>query len=195
MILASGSETRLMLLKNAGLDITAKHPLADEDGIKQALIEEGVTALDLAIALAEVKALSISRIMPDALVIGADQLLDLKGDYISKATTRAEAEKTLSKLSGQKHQLISGAVVAEGGRVIWRGYDKAQLEVRRLSKDFINTYCDTLGDRLYTSVGCYHLEGLGAQLFHKVTGDYFTILGLPLLPLLKFLQDRGTLLK
>lgn len=196
MILASSSQTRIEMLARAGISgVVPKKPMVDEEPIKDALLAEGAAPLDIAMALAEMKALSISRFHPDDLVIGADQILNLQGALISKATDRRTAVETLEKISDKRHQLLSAAVIAQGGKVIWRAWDQAKLDVRPLSRDFIENYLDQLGDTAYNSVGCYHLEGLGAQLFHRVEGDYYTILGLPLLKLMKFLQDRGTLLK
>lgn len=195
LILASGSETRRQMLLAAGVDVVAEKPLVDEAGIKQSLIDQGAKASDLAMALAEVKALSVSRLKPEALVIGGDQILELNGKFLSKAKTHHEATQTLTRLSGQKHRLISAAVIASGGQVIWRAYDKSTLTVRPLSAEFIEGYLQQLGDAAYNSVGCYHIEGLGSQLFERIDGDSYTILGLPLLQMMKYLRDSGILLK
>lgn len=191
LLLASGSETRRTMLAAAGLPIDPVRPLVDEEAIKEALLEEGAGPLDLAMALAEVKALSVARLYPDKLVLGADQILDLGGEILSKASTKAEAITTLQRLSGKSHRLLSAAVIAKGPDILWRGWDKASLTVRPLSDDFINRYLEDLGEAAFTSVGCYHLEGRGAQLFEKVDGDYYTILGLPLLQIFKYLRESG----
>lgn len=194
IILASGSETRQKMFKSAGIHAQIAPPHVDEGTVKESLKAEGAKPLDIAFALAELKAKSISVLYPDALVIGADQILDQKGNLLTKAKNRAQAQATLRTLSGEKHRLLSAAVAVQAGQVIWRGSDRADLTVRPLSDPFISHYLDQLGDRAYNSVGCYHLEGLGAQLFQKVDGDYYTILGFPMLGFMQFLRDRGVIL-
>lgn len=188
LILASGSKTRANMLQQAGVKFQTMIPVADEDAIKADLLESGAPARMVADALAETKARTMSYVHPEALVIGADQILVKDGEVFSKATNRGEARKTLIALSGGEHQLISAAVVCENGQAIWRHIDVVKMSVRSLGEDFIDEYLDKLGDDAYWSVGCYQLEGLGAQLFTKVEGDYFTVLGLPLLPLMDFLR-------
>ncbi len=191
VILASGSKTRKKMLENAGVPIIVSPSNVDEEAIKASLISEAVPARDIADALAEAKARTASYRHPMDMVLAADQIL-VQGDTVfSKATNCAEAFEALKQLSGNQHKLISAAVIYEQSQPVWRHVDEAVLRVRPLSDDFINHYLDELGDDAFWSVGCYQLEGLGAQLFEKIDGDYFTILGLPLLPLLDFLRRRG----
>lgn len=191
LILASKSKTRQSMLRNAGIEFAVQTAPVDEAEIKASLIADNVPARDIADALADAKARSISLMNPEALVLGADQILVQDGRVFSKAKTRAEAEAKLSDLSGKSHQLISAAVIYEQGQPIWRALDSATLHMRALSSDFINDYLNALGDDAFWSVGCYQLEGLGIQLFEKIDGSHFTILGLPLLSVIDFLRRRG----
>ena len=195
IILASNSKTRARMLKDAGLDVDILAANIDEAEIKYSLLQDGAPADQIAIILAEMKAANVSRRCECDLILAADQILSLGGELLSKASNRAEAEATLKKLSGKKHELISAAVIMENGNTIWHDIQKATLDVRNLSDDFISQYLDALGDDAFWSVGCYQLEGLGAQLFNSVKGDYYTVLGLPLLPIFKFLRDRGDMIK
>jgi len=191
VILASNSKTRALMLKNAGLEFDIQAARVDEDTLKTAMIADFVSPRDIADALAELKARAVSYLHSDALVIGADQLLVKDGVIFSKANNRHEAETVLRTLSNSEHTLISAVTVYQNGQPIWRELDTASLLVRPLSDGFIEEYLDKLGADAFWSVGCYQLEGLGAQLFTKVEGDHFTILGLPLLPLLDFLRRHG----
>ncbi|MFC3053667.1 Maf family protein [Kordiimonas pumila] len=193
LILASGSITRAKMLRSAGVDFTVIKPMADEEGLKETLLAEGLPPRDMADALAEVKARSVSMLKPDAFVLGADQILELSGQVFSKATTLAEAKKTLSALSGHTHQLISAAVVYQNGQAIWRSIDSVKMHMRPISEDFIDMYLGKMADDALWSVGCYQIEGLGSQLFTRIEGSHFTVLGLPLLPLLDFLRRHGIL--
>lgn len=195
LILASASKTRADMLQKAGVSFDIEKALIDESPLKAALMAEEAPARDIADALADAKARSVSFLNPDALVIGADQVLALGGSFFSKAKNREDAEKTLTALSAQTHDLYSAAVVYLGGQPLWRTVAKVSLSMRPLSADFIATYLDELGDDAFWSVGCYQIEGLGAQLFTRIKGDYFTVLGLPLLPLLDFLRGYGLLKK
>ncbi|PCI63875.1 MAG: septum formation protein Maf [Kordiimonadales bacterium] len=195
IILASASKTRADMLLKAGVSFCTEKPLTDEGALKAALVAEAAPARDIADALADAKARSVSLINPDALIIGADQVLTQGGSLFSKAKNREEAEQTLNVLSAQTHDLYSAAVVYLGGQPLWRTVTKVSLTMRPLSADFITTYLDALGEDAFWSVGCYQIEGLGAQLFTQVKGDYFTVLGLPLLPLLDFLRGYGALKK
>ncbi len=176
------------MLKNAGVDFAVETARVDENSIKEAMVAENAPARDIADALAEMKARAVSYMQPDAFVLGADQILVKDGKIFSKSTTREEAKSVLGTLSGGTHQLISAAVVCQNGQAIWRSVDTVKLDVRPLSEEYIDTYLDTLGDDAFWSVGCYQLEGIGAQLFNRVEGDYFSVLGLPLLPVLDFLR-------
>lgn len=192
LILASGSVTRAKLLAAAGLEFRVVKPRVDEEAAKASFRAENMPPRALADALAEIKALSVSRIEP-GLVIGADQLLELDGQTFDKPADRAAARAHLKALSGKTHRLITAAVIAQSGAPIWREITIASLTMRDLSDAFIEHYLDRLGEGAFTSVGAYQLEGLGAQLFTRIDGDYFTILGLPLLPMLAFLRERGDL--
>ncbi len=193
LVLASQSKTRQSMLSNAGIQFDVQVAPVDETEIKASLIAEGGPARDIADALADAKARSVSLMRPDALVLGADQILVQNGEIFSKAQDRDEAEAKLAKLSGNSHQLISAAVIYQQGQPVWRAIDAATLHVRDLSTDFIKEYLDALGDDAFWSVGCYQLEGRGIQLFDKVEGSHFTILGLPLIAVIDFLRRRGML--
>src|SRR5690606_14938230 len=182
LILASGSAIRAQLLRGAGLDFVIETAPVDEAEIRLALQAEGASTGDTAIALAEAKALRISRKRPGTLVIGCDQMLDCNGVWFEKPGDRDHARAHLQALRGCDHTLLSGVVVARDGQRIWHHLSTARLTVRPLSEDFIEAYLEAAGEAVLNSVGAYQLEGLGAQLFSRIDGDYFTILGLPLLP-------------
>lgn len=193
LILASGSTIRAQLLRGAGLDFIIETAPVDEAEIRIALQAEGASAGDTAVALAEAKALRVSRKRPGALVIGCDQMLDCNNVWFEKPGDRDHARAHLQALRGRAHTLSSGIVVARDGQRIWHELSTACLTMRPLSEEFIEAYLDAAGDAVQSSVGAYQLEGLGAQLFSRIEGDYFTILGLPLLPLLDFLRQHGLL--
>ena len=195
VILASASRTRQEMLSAAGVEAEAIASAVDEDELKRSLRQEGAPVGDVALALAELKAARVSRRNPGALVIGADQMLECGGQWFDKPADRDHAIATLTALSGKTHHLVSAAVVAEDGRRVWGQVDRVSLTMRPLSTAFIDAYLDQVGDGALSSVGAYQLEGLGAQLFTQVEGDFFTVLGLPLLPLLGYLRDRGVLLR
>lgn len=195
LILASASEARATLLRNAGVEIDIQPARVDEDAMKAALRAEGAAPRDLADALAELKALRVSARNPHRLVLGADQVLTCEGRAYDKPRDRAEARAHLLSLAGRSHQLLSAAVIAEDGRPVWRHVGVARLVMRPFSETFVDDYLDRLGDSVTHTVGAYHLEGLGAQLFSRVDGDYFTVLGLPLLECLGFLRARGRLIE
>lgn len=191
LILASGSRIRAELLRNAGVDFEIQTAPVDEAEIRRSLQAEGATVGDAAIALAEAKAMRVSRRNPGALVIGCDQMLDCNGVWFEKPVDRDHARAHLQAFSGKTHRLQAGIVVARDGQRLWHNLSIASLTVRVLSPDFIEAYLDAAGEPILNSVGAYQLEGLGAQLFSRIEGDYFTILGLPLLPLLDFLRAHG----
>ncbi len=191
LILASASATRKKMLINAGVKVEVVPAAVDEEAIKESLLAETVQPRDIADSLADAKARSVSLMYPDRLVLGADQILEQDAEIFSKATNRKTAAATLGALSGKSHQLISAAVIYGEGRPVWRGVTSATMSVRDLSDGFINQYLEALGDDAFWSVGCYQLEGLGAQLFDKIDGDYYTVLGLPLLAVLDFLRRQG----
>jgi septum formation protein len=191
LILASASKIRRTVLENAGLAFTVEAAAVDEDEIKRAMQASGATAERTAQALAETKANRVSVRHGGALVLGCDQMLDLDGTWFDKPADRAHAFAHLKAFSGRVHRLVCGAVVSRNGARIWSHIAVARLTVRPLSDDFINAYLDAAGPAVVASVGAYQLEGLGAQLFTQIEGDYFTVLGLPLLPILGFLRSHG----
>lgn len=193
LILASGSQTRRQMLEKAGVAVDVFPATIDEPALKASLIETGAPVRDIADALADAKARSVSHQHPDKLILAADQILVQDDIIYSKAKTKEAARCTLQKLSGNQHQLVSAAVVYDGSSPVWRHVSIAKLQVRNLSDTFIDWYLEKLGDDAFWSVGCYQLEGLGAQLFEQVEGDFFTVLGLPLVPVLDFLRRRGML--
>ncbi len=192
VILASGSASRRALLAGAGVDAEAVKPLVDEEGVRNAMRAEGVSVRDQAMQLAELKAIKVSRSKP-GLVIGGDQMLNLNEEAFDKPANLDEAKSHLRKLSGKAHRLETALVVAEGGVPVWRHLARPKLSIRPLTEEFINDYVETCGKMLLTTVGAYQLEHMGAQLFSKIDGDYFSILGLPLLPLLDYFRTRGVL--
>lgn len=194
LILASNSASRKAMLTAAGVPFSAETSGADEDAAKAALAANGTSPRDTADALAELKAVRVSMRHPDALVLGSDSLVALDdGGLLDKPATRADAARHLRMMSGRTHRLISAAVIAEGGRPVWRHVDTARMHVRTLSDAFIDTYLDTEWPAIAGCVGCYRIEGPGAQLFARIDGSQFTVLGMPLLPVLDFLRIRGIL--
>ena len=193
LILASGSAARRQMLQAAGLAFDVILPDVDEDAIRSTMMSESdcVEAADLASVLAAEKALAVSRAHPDALVIGADQVLALGRKMFAKAATMMEARETLDHLRGRTHELVSAVALAHGNEVAWHTHDSARLTMRRFSDEFLGQYLARSGDRVLSSVGCYELEGLGVQLFDRIDGDYFTVLGMPLLPLLAKLREHS----
>jgi septum formation protein len=190
VVLASQSVTRRRMLRDAGVPLLTHGPGVDEDEVKAALRAEGASAAEVAEGLAELKARRVSPRYGQTLVIGADQMLDCEGTWFDKPSNRDAARDTLKALSGRTHRLVVSAVVVKDSARLWHQTDAAELTMRPLSDDFIKHYLDAVGDAACHSVGAYQLEGLGAQLFSRVRGDYFTVLGLPLLPLLGFLREH-----
>ena len=188
LILASSSTVRAGLLREAGLRFETHPARIDEDAIKEAMLREGAKPRDIADTLAELKAARISSRYPNALVIGADQILVSEDRLFSKPRDIQEARAHLETLSGKRHDLVTAATIARAGSIIWRRVDIVKLTMRELSSTFISDYLERTGEDALESVGCYRLEGLGVQLFQKIDGDYFTILGLPLLAILDFLR-------
>ncbi|AWJ88476.1 septum formation protein Maf [Azospirillum baldaniorum] len=193
VVLASGSRTRAEMLERAGVRVTLAPAAVDEEEIKLAARAEGAPVEDVAEALAELKAQRVTRKHPGALVIGADQMLECEGRWFDKPADRDAARAQLQDLRGKTHRLVSCAVVIRDGERLWHHVDRARLTMRPFSDAFLDSYLNAAGDDVLGSVGAYHLEGLGAQLFHRVDGDFFTILGLPLLPLLGFLRVHGVI--
>jgi septum formation protein len=193
LVLASASRTRLTMLQNAGLDVIADPAAIDEAAVKADMRRQSAPVEAVAIALATRKAQTVAMRHPQRLVIGCDQMLDASGQWLDKPADRAAAGRQLADLAGRTHRLISAAVVVEAGHEVWRTAEAATLHMRQLGPAFIERYLTCMGDAALTSVGAYQLEGLGAQLFTKIEGDYFTILGLPLLSLLAFLRQHGVI--
>ena len=191
VVLASTSASRRALLEGARAPFTARSAGVDEAAAKAALLAEGLGPRDMADALAELKA--VRGAAGEALVIGADQTLDLEGELIDKAGSLEEARERLKRLRGRPHKLHSAVVVAQGGQPIWREVQSATLWMRPFSDEFLEDYLAREGEALLGSVGCYRLEGIGVQLFSRIEGDYFTILGLPMLGLLDLLRRHGVI--
>ncbi|MBS0362046.1 MAG: Maf family protein [Proteobacteria bacterium] len=192
LTLASKSAARRAVLSGAGVVHDAAGSGVDEDAVKAELLARNADPRAIAEALAEKKALAVSATRP-GLVIGADQTLDLEGRLYDKVETLAAARERLRTLRGRPHQLHSAVVVSEGERIVWRVTESATLAMRDFSDAFLEAYLDEDGAEALGSVGCYRLEGPGVQLFDRIDGDYFTILGLPLMGLLEFLRGRGVL--
>ena len=190
--LASGSASRRALLTSAGVSAEAVAPNVDEESYRTAMRADGVSVPDQAMQLAEMKAVRVSQ-SRTGLVIGGDQMLALGGEALDKPRDLAEAKNHLLRLSGKSHTLETAIVVCEEGRPVWRHLARPQLTMRALSPEFIDDYVARCGGALLTTVGAYQLEGYGAQLFSRIEGDYFSILGLPLLPLLDYLRVRKVL--
>lgn len=194
LVLASTSAARRAMLTAAGVAHEALSPQVDETAIKEALIAEGASPRAVADALAEAKAVKISRKLSGLLVLGADQVLaTADGRMLDKPADRDGAAAQLRELRGKEHRLISAAVVAENGTAVWRVADTASLQVRDFSEAWLDSYLDAEGEAILGCVGSYRLEGLGSQLFSRVRGDHFTILGLPLLAVLDYLRTRGVI--
>ncbi len=193
LILASASSARKMLLQQAGVPFTVRPADVDETALKNSSAKIGRTPEQTALALAAAKAEVISATAPDALVLGADQILVQDGRLYDKPETLSAAREHLRSFRGRTHQLISAAVMYLAGDEIWRGLDSAHLSVRSFSDAFLDDYLMIEGEIVLTSVGAYRLERMGSQLFDRIDGDHATVLGLPLFPLLEELRNRGIL--
>lgn len=193
IILASASSSRIAMLRSAGLEFDVAPARLDEETVAASLVAEGTTPRDLADALADAKAAKVAARHPDALVIGADQVLESDGRAVSKCPDRATALALLESLRGKTHRLWSAAVVYEDGAPVWRFVGRAALTMRDVSDAYLAAYLDRNWDEVRHSVGCYHIEAEGVRLFNRVDGDHFVIRGLPLVELLSWLTLRGTI--
>ena len=195
IVLASASMTRRRLLEGAGVPHIVEPSRVDEDELKLGLRAEGASGIEMAEVLAEAKARYVSRKHPEAMVLGADQILECEGETFDKPRHRDDALHQLQTLRGKRHDLISYAVIVRGGTRIWQGVDTARLHVRDdASEDFLNAYLEAAGDDAFNGPGGYRVESLGVQLFSKIDGSHYTILGLPMMVLLDYLRANGILM-
>jgi septum formation protein len=193
IVLASQSIHRKTLMENAGLNFTCQPADIDERTIELAIKDTGATPKELALILASAKALDVSQKIPGAYVIGSDQTLSLNDELFHKPEDMEAARRTLLKLSGQTHTLNSGVSIAKDGETIWQHVSIAELTMRELSPEFVGRHLSRAGEQILTSVGAYQLEKEGVQLFDKIEGDFFTIVGLPMLPLLAQLRELNVI--
>jgi septum formation protein len=195
VILASGSAARRAMLQAAGVVFDVMPATIDEEHLRQALLADNadIGPVEIAAELAAAKAAAVSQQQPDALVIGSDQVLDIEGDLLTKPGDAAGVRASLERLSGRTHALHSAVALAQNGIVLWSSSDTARLTMRPLTAAAIERYVDAAGDGVHQCVGAYQIEGLGIQLFDRIEGDHFTILGMPLLPLLAQLRTRGAI--
>jgi septum formation protein len=194
VVLASASGVRRRLLENAGVSVIIDPGRADEEEIKRAMHADGAPVEACAERLAEIKALRVSGRHQGAIVLGADQMLELDRVWFDKPADREQAAEQLAALAGRTHRLVSAVAAVRNGARIWGHAASARLTMRPLTRQFIGAYLAAAGDQALQSVGAYQLEGLGAQLFSRIEGDYFTVLGLPLLPVLAFLREHGVVM-
>ncbi|WP_298968818.1 nucleoside triphosphate pyrophosphatase [uncultured Roseobacter sp.] len=193
LILASGSEIRAQMLRQAGVKFTIQPGRVDEDMVRDAMLAENAPPRDIADALAEMKARKVSDKNPDALVLGCDQVLDHQGTLFSKPQSPEEAIDQLHQLRNDRHSLLSAAVIYDGGKPVWRHVGQVRLRMRDATDDYIIGYVARNWDSIRHAVGAYKLEEEGVRLFTRIEGDYFNVLGLPLLELLAYLTLRGEL--
>jgi septum formation protein len=191
ILLASSSQTRLQMLRAAGLAVDAAAPRVDEASIRDALVAEGAHPRDIADTLAEMKARKLAEKHPDKLILGCDQVLALDRQTFAKPETPDEARAQLRRLRGTSHKLLSAIVAYENAEPVWRHVAEARLTMHQISDSYLDDYVHRNWDSIRHSVGCYKIEEEGVRLFSAISGDHFTILGLPLLPLLAWLGTRG----
>jgi len=191
IILASGSAIRAQLLRQAGIDHTVETAKIDEAMVTESMTAAKALPRDIADTLAEMKARKVSDKHPEALVIGCDQVLDHRGGMLNKPATPDDALRQLKTLRDDRHSLLSAAVICEGGRPIWRHVGQARLRMRKASDAYLDDYVARNWDSIQHAVGCYKLEEEGVRLFTAIEGDYFHVLGMPLLELLNYLTLRG----
>jgi len=193
LILASASATRALLLRRAGVPFIQDPAAIDEAAARAELRRAGRDALQAALELARRKAMAVARRHPRGLVLGADQLLECDGQWYDKPVDRVAAREQLLQLSGRRHRLATAAVLLRSGGVCWSAIEAPELAMRALSTGLVDAYLDASGATALTSVGAYQIEGLGAQLMEHMSGDFFAVLGLPMLPLLAALRSEGVL--
>lgn len=193
LVLASGSRTRARMLEAAGIEIEIAVPAIDEPELMASLKESGASVERAAEVLAEMKARRVAPRFPGRPVLGCDQMLECDGRWLDKARDRTHARDQLQLLRGRAHHLITSAVLVRDETRIWHHTDKAEMRFRDFSDSFLDFYIGAAGQEILQSVGAYQLEGLGAQLFERIEGDFFTILGLPLLPVLAILREHQVL--
>ncbi|MEP1588225.1 MAG: nucleoside triphosphate pyrophosphatase [Tateyamaria sp.] len=193
LILASGSQIRAQLLRNAGVAFDVQVARVDEESIKESMIAEAALPRDIADALAEMKARKVADKHPEAMVIGCDQVLAFDKSILSKPSSPEEAAEQLRMMRGQRHMLLSAAVIYHEGKPIWRHVGQVRLRMRDVSDGYLDGYISRNWDDIRHSVGAYQLENEGVRLFHSIEGDYFHVLGMPLLELLAFLTLRGVI--
>ena len=193
LILASGSDIRQQLLRNAGLEFRVEPARVDEEMMRDAMLAEGAPPRDIADALAEMKARKVSEKNPGTIVIGCDQVLSFEKQLLSKPTSPDDARAQLTQMRGKRHELLSAAVICEDGRPVWRHVGVVRLTMRRFSDAYLDGYIERNWDSIRHSVGAYKLEEEGVRLFTQIDGDYFTVLGLPFLDLLSYLGLRGVI--
>lgn len=193
LVLASGSPTRADMLRNAGVSFDVETPRVDEEAIKSALIGDAATPRDIADALAEAKARKVAGKRSDALVLGSDQVLEYRGTILSKPVDEDDCLNQLKILRGDRHSLLSAAVIYEDHAPVWRHVGVVRLRMREVSDHYLEDYVARNWNSVRHSVGGYKIEEEGVRLFHGIEGDHFTVLGMPLLQVLSYLTLRGTI--